>query len=71
MFNEDVVRHYQGFLDRRRHARPAEEYRPVTDTEWVGFEQHFDRRKVELGNCGRPYGTPCIHFPGGFSRVAW
>lgn len=61
VFNEDVVRHYQGFLDRRRHARPAEEYRPVTDTEWVGFEQHFDRRKVELGNCGRPYGTPCVH----------
>ncbi|WP_330335332.1 site-specific integrase [Streptomyces sp. NBC_00536] len=25
VFNEDVVRHYQGFLDRRRQARPADE----------------------------------------------
>ncbi|MFD5890177.1 tyrosine-type recombinase/integrase [Streptomyces sp. NPDC060334] len=39
VFNEDVVRHYQGFLDRRRQARPADEYRPVTDTEWRGFEE--------------------------------
>ena len=22
---------------------------------------HFDKRKVELGNCGRPYATPCEH----------
>jgi hypothetical protein len=25
------------------------------------FEQHFDKRKVELGQCGRPYATPCEH----------
>jgi hypothetical protein len=61
MFNEDVVRHYQGFLDRRRQARPSDEYRPVTEPEWLGFEQHFDQRKVELGGCARPYGTPCQH----------
>ncbi|WP_426502855.1 hypothetical protein ACPPVO_35155 [Dactylosporangium sp. McL0621] len=35
--------------------RPAEECRPATATEWAEFEQHFDRRKVELGTCGRPY----------------
>lgn len=61
VFNEDVVRHYQGFLDRRRQVRPTDEYRPVTDTEWHGFEEHFDHRKVELGGCARPYGTPCQH----------
>lgn len=61
VFNEDVIRHYQAFLDRRRQARPADEYRPVTEPEWLGFEQHFDQRKVELGGCARPYGTPCQH----------
>ncbi len=61
VFNEDVVRHYQAFLDRRRQARPTDEYRPVTEPEWLGFEQHFDQRKVELGGCARPYGTPCQH----------
>ena len=25
------------------------------------FEEHFDKRRVELGSCGRPYGTPCAH----------
>ena len=29
--------------------------------EWEEFEEHFDKRKVELGTCGRPYGTPCAH----------
>jgi len=61
VFNEDVVRHYQAFLDRRRQARPADEYREVTRPEWLGFEEHFDQRKVELGGCARPYGTPCQH----------
>src|SRR4051794_22832247 len=41
--------------------RPQEEYRPVTETEWREFEEHFDKRKLELGNCGRPYATPCSH----------
>jgi hypothetical protein len=61
VFNEDVVRHYQAFLDRRRQARPTDEYRDVTQPEWLGFEEHFDQRKVELGGCARPYGTPCQH----------
>ena len=61
VFNEDVIRHYQAFLDRRRQARPADEYREVTPPEWLGFEEHFDQRKVELGGCARPYGTPCQH----------
>uniref|UniRef100_UPI003CD0C111 hypothetical protein n=1 Tax=Saccharothrix mutabilis TaxID=33921 RepID=UPI003CD0C111 len=26
-----------------------------------GYVAVFDKRKVELGSCGRPYGTPCQH----------
>jgi len=61
VFDEDVIRHYQTHLANRRAYRPANEYRPVTDAEWTEFEQHFDKRKVELGQCGRPYATPCEH----------
>jgi site-specific recombinase XerD len=61
VFNEDLIRHYQTFLDRRRQLRASEEYRPPTDAEWTQFEEHFDKRKVELGTCGRPYKTPCTH----------
>ncbi|WP_214317579.1 tyrosine-type recombinase/integrase [Nonomuraea sediminis] len=61
VFNEDVVRRYQSHLARRRAMRPQEEYRPTTDQEWQEFEEHFDKRKLELGNCGRPYATPCSH----------
>jgi len=61
VFEEDVTRHYQAHLQRRRQMRPPEEYQPVTDDEWAEFEAHFDKRKVELGTCGRPYATPCIH----------
>ncbi len=61
VFDDDVVHHYQQFLDRRRTLRPEEEYPPATEQEWDEFEQHFDKRKVELGTCARPYGTPCVH----------
>jgi integrase len=61
IYPEDVVRHFRGFIARRRAMRPTEEYRDPTDTEWEEFHQHFHRRKVELGICGRGYGTPCQH----------
>ena len=61
VFDEDVVRHYAAFLAVRRAVRPSEEYRQATAAEWLEFEEHFDKRKVELGSCGRPYGTPCQH----------
>ncbi|MGW9299511.1 tyrosine-type recombinase/integrase [Streptomyces cyaneofuscatus] len=61
VFDEDVVRHYQAHLQQRRQIRPTHEYRDATTQEWDEFEDHFDRRKVELGSCGRPYGTPCQH----------
>lgn len=58
---DDLVRTYRGFLDRRRADRPQEEYREPTEQEWRDFQQHFELRKVSLGTCGRPYGTPCKH----------
>ncbi|MBU8865539.1 hypothetical protein [Paenarthrobacter aromaticivorans] len=61
VFDEDEVRHYQMHIARRRALRPDHEYRLVTGAEWEEFEEHFDKRKVELGACGRPYGAPCAH----------
>ncbi|MFF8024774.1 site-specific integrase [Streptomyces sp. NPDC007896] len=61
VFAEDVVTSYQEFLNRRRAQRPGDEYVDVTPKEWAEFEEHFDRRKVELGNCARPYGSSCQH----------
>lgn len=61
IYPEDVIRHFHGFIARRRALRPPEEYRDPTDSEWEEFHQHFQRRKVEVGTCGRGYGTPCQH----------
>jgi hypothetical protein len=61
VFEEDMIQHYQEFLARRRELRPADEYVEVTAPDWSDFEEHFDKRKVELGSCARPYGTPCQH----------
>ncbi|WP_096212506.1 tyrosine-type recombinase/integrase [Streptomyces sp. 2323.1] len=61
VFAEDIVQHYQEFLNHRRTLRPEGEYVDVTADEWAEFEEHFDKRKVELGNCARPYGSPCQH----------
>jgi integrase len=61
VFAEDVVAHYQTYLANRRTLRPTDEYGPVTDQEWAEFEEHFDKRKVELGTCARPYQAPCHH----------
>ncbi|MGW9028293.1 tyrosine-type recombinase/integrase [Streptomyces sp. NPDC055722] len=61
VFAEDIVANYQRFLNHRRSLRPEIEYNEVTPEEWADFEEHFDKRKVELGNCARPYGTSCNH----------
>lgn len=61
VFDEDIVRHYQQHLNQRRQTRPTTEYDGPTPEEWTEFEEHFDRRRVELGSCDRPYGTPCQH----------
>jgi site-specific recombinase XerD len=61
IFDEELVRSYRAFLDHRRAVRPEAEYREPTEEEWREFQQHFQLRKLELGECGRPYGTPCKH----------
>ncbi|MFE9536647.1 tyrosine-type recombinase/integrase [Streptomyces sp. NPDC006691] len=61
VFDEDVITHYQQFLAQRRAERPTDEYREPSPAEWDDFQDHFDKRRVELGSCGRPYGTPCAH----------
>jgi hypothetical protein len=61
VFQDDLIRSYRAFLDKRRAARPSEEYREPTDQEWQEFQKHFQVRKVALGTCGRPYGASCQH----------
>jgi integrase len=61
VFQDDLITSYRSFLANRRATRPAEEYREPTEQEWREFEEHFTQRKLELGTCGRPYGTPCKH----------
>ncbi|MEU8265024.1 site-specific integrase [Micromonospora sp. NPDC048999] len=61
VYQNDLIRTYRAFVDRRRAMRPSREYREPSEAEWTEFQQHFHLRKVELGNCGRPYGTPCAH----------
>jgi integrase len=61
VFQDDLIRSYRAFLDQRRTLRPEAEYREPTNDEWREFQAHFALRKVELGTCGRPYGTPCKH----------
>ena len=59
VYPDAVIRHYREFVANRRWSRPSGEYREPSDAEWAEFEQHFTLRKVALGNCHRPYGTPC------------
>jgi site-specific recombinase XerD len=59
VFQDDLIRTYRAFLDKRRAVRPEAEYREPTEEEWREFQQHFEVRKLELGDCGRPYGSPC------------
>lgn len=61
VYDQDVVEHHRAFIARRRALRPSEEYREPTDSEWDEFLGHFARRKLELGDCGRAYGTSCQH----------
>lgn len=61
VYDQDVIEHHRAFIARRRATRPAEEYREPTDSEWDEFLGHFAKRKLELGTCGRAYGTGCQH----------
>ena len=61
VYPEEVINGHRAFIARRRELRPSEEYRTPTDEEWEEFLGHFERRRVALGDCGRAYGTSCIH----------
>src|SRR6202161_1572270 len=61
VYPQEAINGHRSFIARRRAERPAEEYRTPTDDEWEEFLGHFQRRKVALGDCGRAYGTSCIH----------
>jgi integrase len=61
VFPEHVIAAHDALIERRRLLRPDAEMRPATGEEWAEFEQHFLLRKVALGDCHRPYGTPCVH----------
>jgi hypothetical protein len=61
IYPTDAIEAHQAFIARRRAIRPAEEYRAVTAQEWEEFLGHFERRKLALGDCGRAYGTDCVH----------
>jgi hypothetical protein len=61
VYPEEIISGHRAFIARRRALRPGAEYRTPTDTEWEEFLGHFERRKLALGDCGRTYGTSCIH----------
>ncbi len=61
VFPEHLITAHQAFIERRRQLRPIGEDRVAEDDEWADFEQHFLLRRVALGECHRPYGTPCVH----------
>jgi len=61
VYPEEVINGHRAFIARRRALRPSEEYRTPTDEEWEEFLGHFERRRVALGDCGRAYGTSCVH----------
>lgn len=61
VYPEEVINGHRAFIARRRATRPSEEYRQPTDSEWEEFLGHFERRRVALGDCGRAYGTSCVH----------
>ncbi|WP_435593860.1 tyrosine-type recombinase/integrase [Nocardia sp. bgisy118] len=61
IYPHEVFTRYQQFIQRRRAERPTEEYRAPTAPELADFAAHFGRRRIELGSCVRPYGTPCVH----------
>ena len=61
VYPEEAINGHRAFIARRRELRPSEEYQSPTDQEWDEFLGHFERRRVALGDCGRAYGSTCIH----------
>jgi hypothetical protein len=69
VYPEEIITGHRAFIARRRALRPSAEYRTPTDAEWEEFLGHFERRKLALGDCGRAYGTSCIHEHSCFSEL--
>lgn len=61
VYDQDVIEHHRAHIARRRALRPSQEYREPTDSEWDEFLGHFAQRELELGTCGRAYGSGCQH----------
>jgi len=61
IYPQHVIAEHQSFIAKRREVRPSDEYRQPTAEEWDEFERHFVTRRVELGTCGRAYGSGCRH----------
>ncbi|MFC4466824.1 tyrosine-type recombinase/integrase [Streptomyces xiangluensis] len=61
IYPSDVIEAHRAFIARRRQMRPTEEYRAISREEWDEFLDHWERRKLALGECGRAYGTDCAH----------
>jgi integrase len=61
VYPEEAINGHRAFITRRREQRPSAEYRAPTEPEWEEFLGHFERRKLALGDCGRAYGTGCVH----------
>ena len=56
-----MIDRFQAFIARRRADGPGEEYRERSAAEGAAFGERFDLRRVELGDCARPYGSSCVH----------
>jgi integrase len=61
IYPQEAINGHRAFIARRRELRPSEEYRNPTEEDWEEFLGHFQRRRVGLGDCGRTYGSSCIH----------
>jgi hypothetical protein len=61
VYPQEAINGHRAFIARRRELRPSDEYRTPTDEEWDEFLGHFERRRLALGDCGRAWGTSCLH----------
>jgi integrase len=61
VYPEEAISSHRAFIARRRELRPSAEYRAPTESEWDEFLGHFEHRKLALGDCGRAWGTSCLH----------
>ena len=58
VFPENLIAAHEALIERRRKQRQDAELRSASGEQWAEFEQHFLLRKVALGDCHRPNGTP-------------